>query len=67
MPLLVAINSFLDGKDMTELEDADDLLVTLAESLRSVIIMDPRIIIASDIKSVDSLFLIAKHGVRTSR
>lgn len=62
VPMLVAINSFLDGKDMTELEDADDLLVTLAEALRSVIQMDTRIIIASDIKSVDSLFLIAKHG-----
>lgn len=60
--MLVAINNFLDGKDMTELEDADDLLVTLAESLRAVISMDPRITIASDIKSVDSLFLIAKHG-----
>lgn len=60
--MLLAINNFLDGKDMTELEDADDLLVTLAESLRAVISMDPRITIASDIKSVDSLFLIAKHG-----
>lgn len=60
--MLVAINTFLDGKDMTELEDADDLLVTLAESLRAVITMDPRITIASEIKSVDSLFLIAKHG-----
>lgn len=62
VPMLVAINSFLDGKDMTELEDADDLLVTLVESLRAVIQIDPRIIIASDIKSLDSLFLIAKHG-----
>lgn len=62
VPALVAINSFLDNKDMTELEDADDLLVTLAESLRAVIGIDPRIIVASDVKSIDSLFLIAKHG-----
>ncbi|ROW01143.1 hypothetical protein VSDG_02656 [Cytospora chrysosperma] len=62
VPMLVAINSFLDGKDMTDLEDADDLLVTLAEALRAVIGIDPRITIASEIKSIDSLFLIARHG-----
>lgn len=62
VPMLVAINSFLDSKDMTELEDADDLLVTLAEALRAIISIDPRITIASEIKSVDSLFLIARHG-----
>lgn len=62
VPMLVAINGFLDGKDMTDLEDADDLLVTLAEALRAVIGIDPRVTIASDIKSIDLLFLIAKHG-----
>ncbi|KKY35790.1 putative importin-beta domain-containing protein [Diaporthe ampelina] len=62
VPMLVAINGFLDGKDMTDLMDADDLLVTLAEALRAVISIDPRVTIASDIKSIDLLFLIAKHG-----
>lgn len=62
VPMLSAINVYLDAKDMTELEDADDLLVTLAEALRAVIGIDPRVTIASDVKSVDSLFLIAKHG-----
>ncbi|KAK7743020.1 hypothetical protein SLS63_000589 [Diaporthe eres] len=62
VPMLVAINGFLDGKDMTDLMDADDLLVTLAEALRAVIGIDPRVTIASDIKSIDLLFLIAKHG-----
>lgn len=62
LPIIAAINSLLDTKDLTDLEDADDLLVTLAEALRAAIGIDPRVIIASDIKSIDSLFLIAKHG-----
>lgn len=62
LAIIQSINGFLDSKDLTDLEDADDLLVTLAESLRAAITIDPRVTIASDIKSVDSLFLIAKHG-----
>ncbi|KAJ9138132.1 Importin subunit beta-5 [Pleurostoma richardsiae] len=62
VPIITAINGFLDSKDLTDLEDADDLLVTLAESLRAAISMDPRVTVVSDIKSLDSLFVIAKHG-----
>ncbi|KAH8900212.1 ARM repeat-containing protein [Thozetella sp. PMI_491] len=62
-PLVVnAIQNFLDAKDLTELDDADDLLVTLLETLRTAIRMDIRIAIQPDSKAIDLLFLIGKHG-----
>jgi hypothetical protein len=62
VPIIAAIQRFMEAKDLTELEDADDLLVTLLETLRSAISMDTRIAIQPDSKAVDLLFLIAKHG-----
>ena len=62
-PLIInAIQSFLGSKDLTELNDADDLLVTLLETLRTAIRMDIRIAIQPDSKAIDLLFLIGKHG-----
>jgi hypothetical protein len=62
VPIIVAIQRFLEAKDLSELEDADDLLVTLLDTLRTTISMDTRIAIQPDSKAVDLLFLIAKHG-----
>ncbi|KAL2126663.1 hypothetical protein VTI74DRAFT_439 [Chaetomium olivicolor] len=62
VPIIVAIQRFLEAKDLSELEDADDLLVTLLETLRTAIGMDTRIAIQPESKAVDLLFLIAKHG-----
>ncbi|KXX81156.1 Importin subunit beta-5 [Madurella mycetomatis] len=62
VPIILAIQRFLEAKDLSELEDADDLLVTLLETLRAAISMDIRIAIQPDSKAVDLLFLIAKHG-----
>jgi importin-9 len=62
IPICVAISDFLQAKDLTELEDADDLLVTLVESLRAAIQLDPRISISSGSGVLDLLFLMAKHG-----
>ncbi|SPQ25449.1 001970a5-5de7-46e6-a2f3-5a7541433e97 [Thermothielavioides terrestris] len=62
VPIVLAIQHFLESKDLSELEGADDLLVTLLETLRSAISMDTRIAIQPDSKAVDLLFLIAKHG-----
>ncbi|KAJ4289496.1 hypothetical protein N0V88_006978 [Collariella sp. IMI 366227] len=62
VPIIVAIQRFLEAKDLSELEDADDLLVTLLETLRTTISMDTRIAIQPESKAVDLLFLIAKHG-----
>lgn len=61
-PVIAAIQQFLEGKDLTELEDADDLLVTLLDTLRSAINMEKTIAIRPDSNAIDLLFLIAKHG-----
>ncbi|KAI1876843.1 uncharacterized protein JN550_000915 [Neoarthrinium moseri] len=57
-----AISQWVASKDMTDIEDADDLLVTLAETLRSAINIDKRITVSADVPALDLLFLIAKHG-----
>ncbi|KAK3378686.1 armadillo-type protein [Lasiosphaeria ovina] len=62
LSIILAIQNFLEAKDLTELEDADDLLVTLLETLRQAISMDMRIAIQPDSKAIDLLFVIAKHG-----
>jgi hypothetical protein len=62
VPIAVAISDFLHAKDLTELEDADDLLVTLVESLRAAILLDTRVSIHPGSGVLDLLFLIAKHG-----
>lgn len=62
IPIISAVQQFLEAKDLTELEDADDLLVTLLDTLRTAINLDKRIAIHADSNAVDLLFLIAKHG-----
>ncbi|KAK4161005.1 importin subunit beta-5 [Cladorrhinum sp. PSN259] len=57
-----SIETFLLTKDRDDLEDADDLLMTLLEVLHLVINMDVRIAIQPDSKALDILFLVAKHG-----
>jgi importin-9 len=64
IPVLQAIDSFLASRDFNELEDADDLLVTLAETLRAAINMHLPTVISGDVKSLDLLFDIAKYGVQ---
>jgi hypothetical protein len=65
IPIAVAISDFLHAKDLTELDDADDLLCTLVDSLRAAIQLDPRISISSGSGVLDLLFLIAKHGAES--
>lgn len=60
--ILGAISEFLNSKDLTDLEDADDLLVTLVESLRAAICLDPRITVSGDSRALDLLFVLAKNG-----
>ncbi|KAI0515320.1 armadillo-type protein [Xylaria bambusicola] len=57
-----AINQWISAKDMTEIEEADDLLVTLAETLRAAIHIDKTVSVSNDVPALDLLFLIAKHG-----
>lgn len=62
VPIIACISEFLYAKDLTDLEDADDLLVTLVETLRAAIQIDPRITIQGDSGALDLLFVLAKHG-----
>ncbi|KAI1432222.1 armadillo-type protein [Xylaria sp. CBS 124048] len=57
-----AISQWISAQDMTEIEQADDLLVTVAEALRAAIRIDKRVASSPDVPALDHLFLIAKHG-----
>ncbi|KAK4184527.1 importin subunit beta-5 [Podospora australis] len=60
--IILTIQRFLEAKDLTDIEDADDLLVTLLETLHCAINMNIGITIQPESKALDLLFLIAKHG-----
>ena len=60
--IIGSISEFLHAQDLTDIEDADDLLVTLVESLRAAIGLDPRITIDGESGALDLLFVLAKHG-----
>jgi predicted nucleic-acid-binding protein len=62
VPIINAIQNYMNNKDPSDMEDADELLVTLAESLRAAITLDKRIALSNDVKSVDLLFMLAKLG-----
>ncbi|RFU75910.1 hypothetical protein TARUN_6372 [Trichoderma arundinaceum] len=61
-PVIASIQAYMNSKDPEEMEEADELLVTLTEALRAAIGLDSQIAITSDIPSVDLLFLLAKLG-----
>jgi hypothetical protein len=60
--IVASISEFLYAKDLTDLEDSDDLLVTLVDSLAAAIGMDPMITVTGESGALDLLFLLAKHG-----
>lgn len=62
--ILQGLQAYLDAKDLTELEDADDLLVTILTALREAIRMDSQTVLAPDSQALDLLFQVAKHGAR---
>ncbi|KHN93774.1 Armadillo-type fold protein [Metarhizium album ARSEF 1941] len=62
VPIVTAIQSYMNEKDPAEMEEADELLVVLAEALRATIGLDPKIALSSDIQSTDLLFMLAKLG-----
>lgn len=62
VPIIAAINAYMNSKDPAEMEEADELLVTLAEALRAAVIMDTRIALSSEVQPIDMLFLLAKLG-----
>ncbi|POR35350.1 Importin subunit beta-5 [Tolypocladium paradoxum] len=62
VPIIVAIHTYMNDKDPADMEEADELLVTLAEALRAAIIMDTKIALSNDVQPIDLLFLLAKLG-----
>jgi len=62
IPVIKAIEQYMNGKDPEEMEDADELLVTLSEALRAATRLDCRIALSNEVPSIDILFLLAKIG-----
>lgn len=60
--IITSIQTYMNGKDPNDMEDADELLVTLAEALRAAIGLNVDIALSNDVSSVDLLFLLAKLG-----
>jgi len=63
VPMLLALSKFME--DSTELLEADELLVTVAEALRAVILMNVRIVLSNDVPAIDMLFTLIKLGSST--
>ena len=62
VPIIKAIEQYMNGKDPQDMESADELLVTLSEALRAAMRLDCNIALSNDVPSIDLLFLLAKIG-----
>ncbi|KAI9679369.1 MAG: hypothetical protein M1817_005391 [Caeruleum heppii] len=60
--IISAISTFSSTQDPDDLGDSDDLMVTLVESLRDSIRVDPRICITPGSGALDLLFTLASRG-----
>jgi hypothetical protein len=58
--IVTAISTYLQSQDMQDLAESDDLMVTIVETLRDAILLDPRICITGN--GLDLLFTVASHG-----
>ncbi|PFH58151.1 hypothetical protein XA68_14093 [Ophiocordyceps unilateralis] len=61
-PVIAAIQSYMNSKDPGEMEEADELLVTLAEALKAAILMNTKVALSGEVQPIDMLFLLAKLG-----
>jgi importin-9 len=60
--IITAVANFLTSQDPDELADSNDVLVTLAETLREVIAVDPQICIAEGSGVLDLLFTLVTRA-----
>ncbi|KKK21257.1 putative importin beta-5 subunit [Aspergillus rambellii] len=60
IPIITAISDFVSAHDLRESSDSDDLKVTLAETLRDTIMVNPGVVLSS--VAIDVLFNIASDG-----
>ncbi|OJJ51172.1 hypothetical protein ASPZODRAFT_127196 [Penicilliopsis zonata CBS 506.65] len=58
--IISALSAFIAAHDLREPTDSDDLKVTLAETLRDTIMVDPNVVLSST--AIDLLFSIASSG-----
>ncbi|KAL4980104.1 armadillo-type protein [Aspergillus desertorum] len=58
--MISAVSDFVSAHDLRESSDTDDLKVTLAETLRDTVMVDPSIVLTST--ALDVLFNIASNG-----
>lgn len=59
-PIISALSEFISAHDLREPSDSDDLKVTLAETLRDTIMVNPDVVLSSP--AVDVLFTIVSNG-----
>ncbi|KAL2837175.1 armadillo-type protein [Aspergillus pseudoustus] len=59
-PIISTISGFVSAQDLRESSDTDDLKITLAETLRDTIMVNPSIVLTS--AAIDVLFNIASNG-----
>lgn len=60
--IINAIQAYMNEKDPEEMEEADELLVTLTGAVRAAISLNHQIALSTDVRSVELLFLLAKLG-----
>lgn len=60
IPIISALSEFISAHDLREPSDSDDLKVTLAETLRDTIMVNPEVVLSSP--AVDVLFNVASNG-----
>ncbi|KAK4618173.1 Importin subunit beta-5 [Fulvia fulva] len=58
--IVAALSGFLNSQDLSDLTDSDDLLITLIETLRDVILLDPTTCLTGG--GIDLLFTVASQG-----
>ncbi|KAL2809006.1 armadillo-type protein [Aspergillus granulosus] len=59
-PIISAISDFVSSHDLRESSDTDDLKITLAQTLRDTIMVNPSVVLTS--AAIDVLFNIASNG-----
>lgn len=60
IPVISALSEFVSSVDLRDPSDSDDLKVTLAESLRDTIMVEPKVVLSS--VALDVLFNVASNG-----
>jgi hypothetical protein len=60
VPIIDAISTFISAHDLRETTENEDLKVTLAETLRDTIMVEPNIVLSSI--ALDVLFTVASNG-----